>query len=349
MLSVCIIAKDEEKNIERCLKCLEPYGFDIIVVDTGSHDQTKAIAGRYTDKVYDFSWINDFSAARNFAVSKAAHDIILSLDCDEFIEKFDLEQLQHFLVKQPDAVGRICIKNVTHKNGVRQETKEWVSRIFSRKRFTYTGRIHEQITEKRGENYYTYQAPVVVEHVGYDLLGEELEKKTKRNIELLKQELSEADEAYVPYILYQLGKSYYMAGDFNKAVDYFSKGLSYDLDTNLEYVEDMVETYGYALLNCGQAEAALGFESIYEEFSNSADFQFLMGFIYMNNARFEDAVAEFLKATKHENCKTKGVNSYTAYYNVGVIYECLGKKDEAIFYYRKSGDYPPAVARIQNT
>ena len=109
-----------------------------------------------------------------------------------------------------------------------------------------------------------------------------------------------------------------------------------------------MERYGYALLNCGQAEAALSFEAIYEEFRNSADFLFLMGLIYMNNAIFEEAVSEFLKATKYQSCKTQGVNSYTAYYNVGVIYECLGKRDEAIFYYSKSGDYPPAVARIQN-
>ena len=137
-----------------------------------------------------------------------------------------------------------------------------------------------------------------------------------------------------------------MAGDYVSACDFFSQGLSYDLNPKLEYVIDMVETYGYALINSGQAEYALSFENIYSEFESGADFQFLMGLIYMNNACFEEAVEEFLKATKHKECKTKGVNSYLAYYNIGVIYECLGKKQLSKVYYLKSGEYEPAKLRL---
>lgn len=130
-------------------------------------------------------------------------------------------------------------------------------------------------------------------------------------------------------------------------VIYFCRGLSYDLNPKLEYVIDMVETYGYALINSGQAETALFFENIYEEFGNSADFQFLMGLIYMNNARFEEAVQEFLKAVKHKTCRNQGTNSYAAYYNIGVIYECLGDGDKAREYYWKCGDYEPARKRLE--
>ena len=109
----------------------------------------------------------------------------------------------------------------------------------------------------------------------------------------------------------------------------------------------MVETYGYALINSGRAEEALFFENIYEEFGDSADFQFLMGLIYMNNAMFDAAVGEFLKAVKHRDCRMAGVNSYAAYYNVGVINECLGKISEAKYYYQKCGGYEPAVKRLK--
>ena len=136
-------------------------------------------------------------------------------------------------------------------------------------------------------------------------------------------------EGQLPYILYQLGKGYYMAGDYTEACTYFSCALSFDLNPKLEYVIDMVETSGYAMLNSDQAANALFFENIYEEFGNTADFQFLMGLIYMNNARFEDAVSEFLKATKHSASRNVGANSYMAFYNIGVIYECLGRADEA--------------------
>lgn len=133
-----------------------------------------------------------------------------------------------------------------------------------------------------------------------------------------------------------------MAEDYNEACFWFAHGLSYDLEPKLEYVIDMVETYGYALINSGRAGEALFFENIYEEFGNSADFQFLMGLIYMNNAMFDAAVGEFLKAVKHRDCRMAGVNSYAAYYNVGVIYECLEKISEAKYYYQKCGNYEPA-------
>ena len=64
-ISVCIIAKNEEKNIERCLSSLTPYGFEIVLVDTGSNDKTKELAANYTNCIYDFKWNDDFSTARN--------------------------------------------------------------------------------------------------------------------------------------------------------------------------------------------------------------------------------------------------------------------------------------------
>ena len=70
-ISVCMIVKNEELNLAGCLDCLKAIADEIIIVDTGSTDRTKEIAEQYTDKVYDFEWIDDFSAARNFAFSKA--------------------------------------------------------------------------------------------------------------------------------------------------------------------------------------------------------------------------------------------------------------------------------------
>ena len=71
-ISLCMIVKNEEKKLERCLSSYAPLMDEIIVVDTGSTDKTKEIASRFTDKIYDFEWINDFSAARNFAFSPSS-------------------------------------------------------------------------------------------------------------------------------------------------------------------------------------------------------------------------------------------------------------------------------------
>ena len=350
-LSVCIIAKNEEKNIERCLAALKPTGFELVVVDTGSADRTKEIALRYTDRVYDYAWCDDFAAAKNYAVSKASNDCVMVIDSDEFVEELDKDELSRMLREHPDEVGRIHRRNTFSRKGVGQENREWINRIFDRKRFHYEGRIHEQITPLGGGEYKTYRAPVVIEHTGYDLTEEERRKKADRNIALLKRELeqlgAEEEQEQAPYLLYQLGKSYYMTEDYANACEFFSRGLSYDLNPRLEYVIDMVETYGYALLNGGQAEQALFFENIYQEFGTSADFQFLMGLIYMNNARFQEAITEFLKAVKHSECRNQGTNSYASYYNAGVIYECLGDREKARECYKRCGEYEPAVKRLQ--
>ena len=81
-VSLCMIVKNEEKILARCLDSIGDLADEIIIVDTGSRDRTKEIAARYTDKIYDFQWIRDFAAARNFAFSKAACDYIYSADAD---------------------------------------------------------------------------------------------------------------------------------------------------------------------------------------------------------------------------------------------------------------------------
>lgn len=84
-ISLCMIVKNEEAILERCLDSLEGLMDEIIIVDTGSTDNTKQVALKYTDKVYDFSWCDDFAAARNFSFSKATKEYIYAPDADEEI------------------------------------------------------------------------------------------------------------------------------------------------------------------------------------------------------------------------------------------------------------------------
>ena len=84
-LSVCLIVKDEEQVLERCLSCAAAFADEIVVVDTGSSDNTVEIAKQFTDKVYFFKWCDDFSAARNFAFEKAGCDLVMWLDADDVI------------------------------------------------------------------------------------------------------------------------------------------------------------------------------------------------------------------------------------------------------------------------
>lgn len=187
--------------------------------------------------------------------------------------------------------------------------------------------------------------PISVLHTGYMQDGEQRRKKTERNIRLLKRELEERGAD--PYILYQLGKSYFMRKEYEEACRYFEEGFAFDLDPALVYVQDMVETYGYALINLKRYDEMLFLEQIYDAFAVSADYMFLMGLAYMNNERFEDALREFVKASECKTCKVEGTNSYKALYNAGVICECTGKLKEAAGYYKKCGIYKPAADGLE--
>lgn len=96
-LSLAMIVRDEEDVLARCLECVRGVVDEIIIADTGSSDRTKETARQYTDKVYDFVWCDDFSAARNFAFSKAEGDFIMWLDADDYISLQNAEKIRRLL------------------------------------------------------------------------------------------------------------------------------------------------------------------------------------------------------------------------------------------------------------
>lgn len=351
-LSVCIITKNDSKRLERCLNSLVEYPVEVIVVDTGSEDDTLNMLKRISEsnlkctiKVEYFKWINDFASAKNYAISFATNELVMIIDSDEWITQENFKSVINSIKK--NEVGRIRRVNVYERDGEQCENYEWISRIFNKSVYHYEGKIHEQVVniKETDSNPSFIETGITIYHDGYAGTKEEIRAKSMRNIQLLKNCISEEGES--PYFLYQLGKSYYMLGDFEQAVQWFDKALCYDLNPRLEYVIDMIETYGYALINSNQADKAMMLENIYNEFGDSADFKFMMGLVYMNNERFDDAVNEFISATNYKESRMKGTNSFLAYYNAGVIMECLGYKEEAVILYKKCDGYKKAYDRIK--
>lgn len=147
-ISLCMIVKNEEKILDRCLSSLRPLMDEIIIADTGSTDRTKEIAARYTDRIYDYTWENDFAKARNFVFSKASMEYIYSADADEVL---DVENQRRFRLLKEAMLPEIDIVQMYYVNQLSFNTvynydKEYRPKLFRRIRtFRWTDPIHETI------------------------------------------------------------------------------------------------------------------------------------------------------------------------------------------------------------
>lgn len=147
-ISLCMIVKNEEAVLARCLDTVADLVDEVIIVDTGSTDDTKEIAARYTDKVYDFEWIDDFSAARNFAFSKATKEYIYSADADEVL---DSENRDKFRKLKEHLLPEIEIVQMKYGNQLSFGTvynfdEEYRPKLFKRLReFVWEEAIHETV------------------------------------------------------------------------------------------------------------------------------------------------------------------------------------------------------------
>ncbi len=343
-ISVCMIAKNEDNHIEECLKRLKPCKFEVIVVDTGSVDRTVEIAQRYADRVFHFAWCNDFSAARNFSVQQASNDWVLVIDCDEYLENVNLAELEEAIDRNSRAVGMIVRNNPYSIQGVRSVMSERIARLFNRRYCHFEGIIHEQVCALDGREIETFQIPLTFYHEGYVSESGKRMRAT-RNLELLLHDLETKGPS--PYIYFQLGQNYVSLNDLEKAAQYYQKGLAMDADPASAFVQSMVETYGYCLIELAKYDVAMTLQDRYEQFSDRADFIYLMGVIYMKKGIYDKAIEEFQKATTLSSCSRRGVNSYRANYNIASIYESMGKLEDARSYYKKCGDYTPALRRLK--
>ncbi|MBQ4536126.1 MAG: glycosyltransferase family 2 protein [Lachnospiraceae bacterium] len=163
-ISLCMIVKNEERVLARCLDTVADLVEEIIIVDTGSTDRTKEIATRYTDKIYDFQWIDDFSAARNFAFSKATKEYIYSADADEVLSP---ENRELFKVLKESLLPEIEIVQMKYGNLLENGTvynfdEEHRPKLFKRLReFVWESPIHEMVRLHTT----VYDSDIVITHM----------------------------------------------------------------------------------------------------------------------------------------------------------------------------------------
>lgn len=144
-LSVCMIVKDEEATLARCIECVKSFADEIVVVDTGSTDGTVQIARSLDAKVFFFEWCDDFSAARNFSFSKAECDLVMWLDADDVISPENARKIAD--LKERDDFDVAFLKYAAAFDGDSPTFVYFRERIFRRSmNFQWQGFVHEVIS-----------------------------------------------------------------------------------------------------------------------------------------------------------------------------------------------------------
>ena len=186
-LSVSMIVRDEEQFLARCLDSIKAVADEIVIVDTGSTDETAKIARCYTDKVYFHRWEDDFSKARNYSLSYCTGDWILQMDADEELVREDIPLLREGLArlaKRPeiDAVMITILSEVKGGN----VSRSFFPRLFRRGLCHYQGIVHNQLVRSGGQ---IGKLPVRIVHYGYNVPEAEMHKKIARTEGLLRKQL----------------------------------------------------------------------------------------------------------------------------------------------------------------
>jgi glycosyltransferase involved in cell wall biosynthesis len=324
-LSLALIVRNEARCLARCLRNIQPIVSETVVVDTGSTDDTVRIAREHGAIVHHFTWIDDFAAARNFAIQRTAGDWILMLDADEYAGEPLAAEIGRFICG-PKAIGRLRIVSAFRRQGRVLHSQSFVSRLFPRGA-CYAGRIHEQLVSPLPRRNLRSE----LWHDGY------LEtSKSDRNVRLLRRELEEMPES--AYLLFQLGVEYSSLNQTADALRCFRRACELVRPED-PFAPNVVVDYLYAAGELGQFEEGLRvIEQFREKLDDFPDFHLARGLFYMNLVRsdpgkylsyLEQIEGAFQRCLALGETPTyqsvQGTGSFLAHYNLGVFYHVFGQ------------------------
>ncbi|WP_088833319.1 tetratricopeptide repeat-containing glycosyltransferase family 2 protein [Paenibacillus tyrfis] len=296
LITLCMIVKNEEAALSRCLESVQNIVDEIVIVDTGSTDQTKTIAQQYTDLIFDFPWGNDFSSAKNEAISKATAPWILILDADEYLQH-DGPDIRRFLremdPQKPLGVISSIINYVGHPNSGKM-VESSAARIFPRNAdIVFVRPIHEQLSYLHGELIYI-NGPLVIYHTGYTQDIIQLKNKTERNLSIFQA--MQHSGSLKPYDYYTLGNEYMMTEQYELALKQYQKA----------FVKEEFEKYWFpycatqmttAYLKLEQyKEASLLIDSCLRNWPQYSDFYWFKGAILYDLGLYDASIAELQTA-----------------------------------------------------
>ncbi|MCY0874711.1 MAG: glycosyltransferase, partial [Firmicutes bacterium] len=338
-LSACLIMKDEAANLTDCLQSIEGQVDEIIVVDTGSTDDTIDLAKRFGAIVERFCWTGDFAVARNFSLSLATSDFVLVIDADERAPK-DLRAKFDVQTAICDAfIGRVRIRS-SHRDQLMQSrvSISQVTRLLVRRPEVYFyGPIHEQVADASNA-LPRLSLDIELAHSGYDLAPWQMAAKSARNLQLLDAALGRADtrEEYRAYLQYQLGKTLFALEDWHEARTALAKSLQ-EAPKHASYRPELLMTYLHTLKRLElQDEIWPVLLQSLQDYPDLPDLHFFMAGAYIHfgiadlstiERCYRTCIAIGEQTQKYPT--VEGVGSYLALYNLGLLYQQSGLHEEA--------------------
>ena len=338
-ISVCMITRDEERNLQRCLDSLAGKVDEVCVLDTGSVDATVRIAQESGAKVARTAWREDFGAARNASLELATGDWILVLDADETLPSHDARQpLEAFARLHPRRAGQLTVRDQSAGDGPNHEVHTVATRFFPRiPEASFVGAVHEQL-HFAGATPPRAHTGVDILHYGYTRDAFAQKNKGRRNIHLLHAELAKQPEC--AYLWYQLGLTHLMIQDYELALRTLTGALAH-VDPNAPFVAHLTENLCTSLRELGHFDEALALISeIEDRFAQRADTVFLRGLLAMDTGRLEDAEHCFYRCLALAGTRPQGgpysptASTTAPAHNLGALHEVSGRIDQARHYYR---------------
>ncbi|MCR1823722.1 MULTISPECIES: glycosyltransferase [Terrisporobacter] len=328
-LSLCMITKNEEKNIKACLDSMVNIADEIIIVDTGSTDRTIEIAKSYGAKVFSYKWNDDFSEARNISLEKATKDWIIVLDGDEVLPKEDGKKLKNIINATSMEALYLRLENIVDNKSLGDAV---VLRVFrNNKLYRFRNKMHEQVIfsiEENGGKDKIQATNLKILHYGYDPKIYNMVDKQKRNLKILE---SYPEEDRDGYFYYSIGNEYSRANDINKSLEMYYKGLGFARNN---YPDKLPSYLPYLILNISKSlasqkkydEAINILSEFKNKYPNFRDLYFLQCLYYIEigkTTKAKDALLEYL------NCEYSMYmypdNNFEDSYNMGTILRQLRK------------------------
>ena len=332
-LSVCLIVKDEQQVLARCLGCVSKFADEIVIVDTGSTDETVQIAKKFTDKVFFFKWCDDFSAARNYAFDRSTCELLMWLDADDFITDENCVKINK-LKNAFDGFDMAVLPYAAAFDGEEPTYCYNRERIFRRENgYRFSGEVHEAITP-HGRIFYS---DAVIYH------KKEKRNEPLRNLRILQKKISSGKQLNDREKFYY-GRELYFNGMYREAIavlDDFLNGNGW------------VVNRAEACLNLYHAYKAIGEEdramsSLLKSFSvcpPNSQVCCLLGEHFFKRGEWNYSIYWYEAALKAENGEGSFVNvdycGFIPYIQLCVLYDRLGDRQKACACNEKAGEIKP--------